>query len=274
MGAGESGLPFYDLSIASDNSRWAWADALMGNANGINVASHPTYYILSKLESLRIPNFIIQATFMYIILVAAGFSIVYLTKTLFPKIKNEVLVVTAFFYLFNPFAAVNVWNRFLYNFMTFYALFPLVLALFIYGIKKKNYLYAIYIGLATIFFSYSLTSVSSVILLLGTLVFSALFWSLLSRSRKDFFYNLSFLCITLCAFALLNFWWLGQLFTFVGSSGYSSSVPPFLPRLGISLILVLLVKGLDNLHILFGLCTRIFTQTICGGVDFSFFHLW
>lgn len=232
MGAGESGLPFYNLNIASDNSKWAWADALVGNANGINVASHPTYYILSKLESLGIPNFLIQAVFIYIVLVVAGFSIVYLTKILFPKVENEILVVTTFFYLFNPFAAVNVWNRFLYNFMVFYALFPLVLALFIQGIKKKNYLYSIYIGFSCVLFSYSLTSVSSVILLLGTLIFTCFFWSLLGKTKKDVFYNFSFLLITLIVFTLLNFWWLSQLFTFVSSSSYSTSVSSFFTTSG------------------------------------------
>ena len=31
MGGGESGLPFYDLQVMYENSRFAWSDFVLGN---------------------------------------------------------------------------------------------------------------------------------------------------------------------------------------------------------------------------------------------------
>src|SRR5690242_7769113 len=122
MGAGESGVPFYDLSKQYQIDLRAWADPALGNTTGINVATLPTYFVLSSLQRLGIPGWFLQAGFFWIIFVAAGLSLYFLTLELFKDISKRYALLATFLYWFNLFSLVNVWNRFLNNYMVFFAL--------------------------------------------------------------------------------------------------------------------------------------------------------
>ena len=86
MGTGESGLPFYDPKLQLDNFKYAWANYALGHPTNISIASIPTYWFLSIVDGLGVPNFLYQAIFFWLILVISGSSIASLTKQFFPML--------------------------------------------------------------------------------------------------------------------------------------------------------------------------------------------
>lgn len=225
MGAGESGLPFYDLSRMLEISRSAWADPALGNTVGIGVAGTPTYWFLVQVQNLGVPGFILEALFFGILFVVVGVSVYLLTREFFPKIDSKYALLASFFYWFNPLSLVNVWNRFLYNYMVFWAFLPLALLLFIKGIKKRDYRFAVLVSIFTTLFSYALTSPVFNILLWFLFIYISIFFLILEKEKKLFI--VGYLLLTFLSFLLFNFWWISQLTSFVFSSGFTAATEAF-----------------------------------------------
>ena len=223
MGHGESGLPFYNLSLQLKNFGYSWADYSLGHPTHIFTTSIPTYYALSILEKLGVPDYIIQALFFYIILVVSGISTFLLTKELFPNIKNRFLFISPFFYWFNPISMVIIWNRFLNNWMVYFALLPVVTFLFIRGLNRRSYIYSVAITLTIFLFSYSLASPVSSILIWS--VFLYIFIAqVLEHKNSNKIFIIKYFFLTLLLYLLINFWWISQIFNYVESTDFSSSI--------------------------------------------------
>ena len=60
LGTAESQIPFYDLTRFYGQMKLAWSDTNpgLGYANGIVTAFAPTFFVLSSLQKIGIPNFI------------------------------------------------------------------------------------------------------------------------------------------------------------------------------------------------------------------------
>jgi len=230
MGGGESGLPFYDLSRMLEISRYSWADPALGNSIGIGVAATPIYWILSQIENLGVPGFALEALWFWILFVISGISVWFLTIELFPRIQEKYLFLSVLFYWFNPLSLVNVWNRFLYNYMVFWAFLPLALLLFIKGIKKRDYRFAVLVSIFTTIFSYALTSPVFNILLWGLLFYTAIFFLLFEKGIRGFIAK--YFLLTLASFTLFNFWWISQLFAFIFSADYNVMTMNFFTAAG------------------------------------------
>jgi hypothetical protein len=230
MGGGESGLVFYNLERFFDISRFSWTDLSLGNNVGIGTGAIPAFWLLSRLEIFHIPGYLIQALFFGSAFFISGVFIYFLIKELFPDLSLKYVVPGVFFYWFNPLSLANVWNRFLYNYMVFWAFLPMAFFLFVRGLNKKDYLYSFLISLGTVLFSFALTS----------FVFSILLWFLfictlgfyLFAERGNFGFYLKYFILTFISFTLLNFWWIGQLFSFVFSNGYSTVATAFFTSTG------------------------------------------
>ena len=229
LGTAESGLPFYDLKFHFDLTKYAWAEPALGNATGVNVASSPTYFVLSKLETLGFPNSLIEASVFWFLLATAGIFIYLLTKQLFPKIKPKYLLICVFFYWFNPLFAVNIWNRFLINFMFFWALLPCLLFLYIKGLRDKDLRYAILCALSTLIFSYALTSLAFVAMIVILIAFIFLYYVLLTPNKKFVFV---YFITTIFSFLLLNAWWISQLPFGTSSASYQPIISHFFTSVG------------------------------------------
>src|SRR3989344_2806835 len=160
LGTGESGLLFYSVERQYEISKYAWADVLLGSSRGIFTAAAPTYWFLSQIEKLGTPPFLLEAGFFVTLFWVAGFSIYFLIREIFPKLEAKYIFLAVVFYWFNPISLVNVWNRFLYNHMVFWALLPLSLYLFLKGIQKKDFRFSFLTSLSTGMFSYALTTPS------------------------------------------------------------------------------------------------------------------
>ncbi len=226
MGTGESGLPFYNLDLQYKNSAYAWSDQLLGNTNGIGTASSPTYWLLSRFEKVGMPGFAIQALFTWIIFVVSGLSVYLLTKELF-KISDRYILLAVFFYWFNPFSLVNVWNRFLYNYMSFLACLPLVSLLYLKGLKEKKYIYAFMVSLVSFVFSYALTLTPFTILLFIVFLFMTVFYILVDHKGHNRPFYLKFFVLTTFTYLIANLWWIIQVINVVSSSDFGDVVSQY-----------------------------------------------
>lgn len=220
MATGESGAPFYDPLLQFNINKDAWARYTLGHPTNIGIAAKPTYWFMALLQSMVIPGFLIQAFFLWVNFVVAGLSIYYLTKEFFPNMPKNVVFLAPLFYWFNPFSMVNIWNRFLNNFIVFCALLPLALLLFIKGIQTKKYIYAFLLGLVSAIFSYALTSIAFNMLLWFLLSYTAIFY-LFFKERSRLFV-IKFLVLSLLFFSLINFWWISQVVSYVGLGSFSA----------------------------------------------------
>src|SRR3989344_1043311 len=245
LGAAESALPFYDLQIEYEMTRWAWSSPGAGNSAGMITASFPTYWFLAQIQNVGVPGYIIEAGLFWFILLVSGLSVGYLTKELFPKMPQKFIILCIAFYWFNPFVLVNVWNRFLYNHMFFWALIPLAWLLFLKGIRLKDIRFSIYVALVSVVFSYALTSPAFVILLWLLFSHTILFRFLFKENNrvfliKYFFSNLIF-------FIIFNLWWLSQTLSFAGTSSYEAAISRYFSSIGNLSTLSSISKSLGKL---------------------------
>jgi len=230
MGSGESGLTFYNLQKSYIVFGSSWSTLFLGFENGIQVASIPTNRFLFLLEEIGVPNYLVEAIFFWIILSSGLISTYLLIKTIFPKIANIYSLLGSIFYLTSPISLVNIWSRFLYNYMVFWALFPTALLLFLKGIKKKDLRFSVLMSLSTVVFSFALTSMVFNILLWFTISYTALFFIIFKNKRRLFI--IKFYLISLISFLLFNTWWLNQLFNFVLSENFAVTVDEFFDMQG------------------------------------------
>lgn len=211
IGNAESGLPFYNLKKQVEISSRAWTDTNLGNNTALLVGVTPAYWVLSLLENINIPPFLIQALFFWFILTVSALSIFFLTKELFPEIENKIAILASIFYLFNLFSLANIWTRFLTNHMVASAAIPLLFYLYLLAIRKEKLSYGVLTGFTSVLFSFALTSNSIIIILWSLFGFTTLFYIVTGKSiEKSFFYIKVFL-LTLIIFFVVNLWWISQL---------------------------------------------------------------
>lgn len=245
LGTAESGLPFNNLQNHESIMRLAWAYPALGNPTSINVASWPTYYFLSTFERVGIPGFMTQAIFFWLLFVVSGIGIYHLIKEFFPNTNKTFLLLGVFFYWFNPFTMVNIWNRFLYTYMVLWAGLPFLFYLFMRGINKKDLKFSVAVSLVSLVFSFAFTSVVSTLLLWGIFVYTLLFYLIFDRDKRVFLFTYIFL--TFISFIFLNFWWITQLFSFVSSNMYSATVTNYFSSQGNIITLTSLSERLGQL---------------------------
>ena len=101
LGAAESALPFYDLQIEYEMTRWSWSSPGLGNTAGNITASFPTYWFLFQIEKTGVPAYLIEAGLFWFLLLVSGISIGYLSKEFFPKLPQKFIILAVFFYWFN-----------------------------------------------------------------------------------------------------------------------------------------------------------------------------
>lgn len=219
LGTAESGLPFYNLNLQFNINDTAWAKYTLGHPINIGVAAKPTYWFLAMLQNVGIPGFLLQASFLWLSFIISGFSIYFLSKELFSGLDKKIYLLAALFYWFNPFSLVNIWNRFLNNFIVFYMFLPLALLLFIKGLKTKRYIYAIFIGLASLVFSYALSSIAFDLVLWFILIYTAIFYLLFGKQNRVFLFK--FFALTFLFWNLVNLWWIAQVFSYIGLGSFS-----------------------------------------------------
>jgi hypothetical protein len=229
MGGGEIGIQFYNLSQMVGISVRAWGTQALGGSSGLTVAGAPLYSFYNFFQKIGIPGFIEQASFFVIAFFLTLYSSYLLIKEIFPSLSKKAYIAASIFYLVNPYALVNIWNRFLPNPILFYAFLPLGLLLFLKGLKKRNYVYAVIAMLLTAILSYGFAGPSQTIIFWSILSLFAIYYSLLTKEYK---FVILFLLAGLGSWFVFNFFWVSQELYFRFSSAYGVASQFFFTNAG------------------------------------------
>lgn len=225
LGTAEDGLPFYNLSHFKPEADFAWMEHPgLGRSTLYLTASKPTYIALTWLQANGVPGFVIQASVLWVMFVIAGIGMYLLAWQFFPKLPKSCLILSVFFYWFNPISLVNVWNRFLLDYISFYSMLPMVSFFFIRGLKTKSYLWGIVLILFILFYSYSFNYLAFFILFWLILFFWTSFFCLINKDRLSRFFYIKYFLATLVFFVLTNAWWISQLIGFHFLKDFDSSI--------------------------------------------------
>ncbi len=211
LGAAESGLPFYNLERNEEIVKWSWAKPGLGNYTGSLTATWPTYWFLKQIENFGVSGVIIEAFVFWIFLFIGGIVVYLLIREFFPNIDEKFALLGVFFYWFNPFPLVNVWNRFLINFMFFYAFFPLSILIYSKGLNREKYYYSPIFALSSLVLSFAFSSLAFVMLFWFVIFAISFIYFFSSKNGKRLFY-VKFFFLSLLLFSLVNFWWIRQVF--------------------------------------------------------------
>lgn len=247
-GGGESGLPFYNFRRMFSLSEYSWSSSGLGNVLSIGVASKPLYWVLMLLQNLKISSTNLENLFFVFISLSSVGAVFLLMKELFPDVKKGYVVLACIVYCFNPFTAINVWNRFLYNYMVFWAIMPLALFLFIKGLKMGNYVYAILTSLSTVLFSYAFTSIPFNLILWFVFLYTAAFF--VYAKKQCFSFAIKYFFITVICFLLFNFWWISQFISSLYASSFSAGYDYFSTTGNISSLITISQKHGNVLNLI------------------------
>ncbi|MBI2596910.1 hypothetical protein HYW41_02025 [Candidatus Daviesbacteria bacterium] len=225
LGTAEDGLPFYNLSHFKPEADFAWMEHPgLGRSTLYLTASKPTYMIMTWLQNKGLPGFIIQAGVLWLMFVISGIGIYFLTQEFFPKLPKTYLILSILFYWFNPISLVNVWNRFLLDYISFYSMLPMVSFLFINGLKTKKYIWSIVFTIVILFYSYSFNYLAFFILIWLILFIWTVFFFLLTKNGSIRFFYIKYFLLAFAFFVLTNAWWVSQLVGFQTLKDFDSSI--------------------------------------------------
>lgn len=229
LGGGEAGILFYNLEKIADISFPAWGNQILGGSSGITVSGGPFFVFLSYLQRLGITGYIIQAVFFGVLLFLTVYSANFLYRTIFDSRFGLQSYLMGMFYLFNSYALMNIWNRFLPNTMMFYSLLPLVLGLHIKAIKEKRVIYIIFSSLLTALFAYGFAAPAQTLVYLGLVFGLYLFEAIVGRNLWQ---SLKYFLVTMISWFAFNFWWIYQQISFRFSFAYSQVSSEFFSSAG------------------------------------------
>lgn len=233
-GGGEEGILFYNPGKTLQLSTSVWVEYTTGGSTMGWLSKVPLAHLAVMSEKIGLPPFIFQATIFYLLMVIGMFSVYYLTLFLLDQDKSKIAVslVSAFFYLFNPYSFSQVWGRGIYAQYFSFALLPLTLLLFYLGIKTKKYIFSFFIVLAA----------SALATAYGFLTFIVVYWFatiiyliyaiIVAKDKTDtFFFGIKFTLLTFIFWCFINAWWLMPLFLSAGSV-YTAGISGFEENLG------------------------------------------
>lgn len=223
LGYAEAALPFYNISRYYDQTAFAWTEHPgLGSFASITTAGKPTYWLLSFIQQKGVPGYIIQAGVFWFFLVSSGIGIALLIKHFFKDIPQKYVLLGVFFFWFNPIFLVNIWNRFLLNYIFFFALMPLASFVFLKGLESKRIVYSLILNLVLVAYSYAYSSYSFLILMwLIFSLFTGLYF-LLSKVKSSRVYYIKFFFVSGLLFLLANAWWISQMLSFTFSGTFKN----------------------------------------------------
>lgn len=228
MGTAEDSLLFYDISRFLPEAQFAWMEHPgLGRATLGLTAARPTYEVLTFLQRLGLANFLIQAAVLWFILLGAGVGVYLLVKEFFPNLPSRYALLSVLFYWFNPLSLVDVWNRFLANYIFAFGLLPMASFLFIRGLQGRNYTWVFALVLILPVYSFAFTYLAFDILLWIFFFFITLLFFLTHRQSSDRLYYVKYFMLCLVLFFVTNFWWISQLVSLNLFNNITSSVLNF-----------------------------------------------
>ena len=207
IASGEDGLfllnPEKSL-IIFDN---LWVENGTGFSTSDFLPRLPFAYFFNFLNLISIPPFLIQAIVFFILMVTGTLSVFYLINFLNRENKfvNEFSFLSGFLYLFNPYSLTQLWNRQLYSQYFLFALFPLLLYIFIKGLQEKNLKFTFYFSVASLIYSTAFGLITNLIVIWSVIFIYSFYYII---ETKNISYLLKYLTITLTVWITCNLWWI------------------------------------------------------------------
>lgn len=216
-------FPWFPISNLVDNSK-TWS-SLDGGIPNFLIARAPWYMFFSVLQSLGANYIASQKVFFVLTNSLAAVSMYYLSWVFMSKEKHGrvACLISAIFYLFNPFRFIafgSAWTDF---FQVTYAVFPLILGFYFRGLStsqnfSKMLKYAFGTGLSLVLTAMYFPTIAYMILLTALLASFSIFYILCyAKASKEKINAFLFLFLTLGITLLLNLYWilpiLGQIGT-------------------------------------------------------------
>lgn len=261
LGTAEDGLIFYNLSNYYHQSEYTWMEYPGLGSPSLNLtAGKPTYYLLSSAQALGIPGFIIQGVVMWFLLISAALGVYLIVKELFPKLPLKYILLSILFYWFNPISLVDVWNRFLLNYIFFFALLPICSFFYIKGLRSRKYYFILALNICLIIYSYAFSYIAFTILFFIWLFLITFFYFLLNKNWQIRIFALKYLFLTLLVFSIANSWWVLPSLKLYFSGGSSPTANLFLKQNSPE-ILKALSKSLGSLTGIFKLINTSFLSS-------------
>lgn len=242
--SGESGIPFANISRANELFTNSWSDLGLGTPNGMGVGVTPFFTVLSTLVKAGVPPVVVQALYMWSVLVLSGIGIYFLTREFKPDLEPPHYVLAISWYWFNPWVLVNVWMRFLYNYQIFFVSFPLLLWIFIRLLHSQKPLkHLALFGLASGFFAFGFSAMPLLIVFWGTLTFTTLYYGVLKHKVRSYLLKL---ILAIGVFVPINAWWISQFISAYVSPAFMVAVNQFFTNNGNVSTLLTLSHVLGN----------------------------
>lgn len=233
-GGGEEGILFYNPGKTLQLSTSVWLEYATGLSVTGWLSRSPIIYLAVIFEKIGIPAFIFQLALFYIVMIVGVISVYYLTINFLGEYKSKykVALVSATFYLLNPFTMSQVWGRGLHPQYFSFALLPLSLLLFMLGIKRRKYFFAILIALVSAIFATAYGFITFIVVYWTVLIIYLLYAFFTARDKlKVFTFGLRFTILTFVLWFFINSWWLLPLFVF-SSSVYTAGISSIDENLG------------------------------------------
>lgn len=209
LGGGDAGLVFYSPSLSLNLSKITWIEFGTGLSTISWLSTVSLLYFYSLWEKIGIPTFLLQASYFFIVMFTGALS-VHILSDFFLKGKNQLIsLVAAIFYLFNPFTMSQIWARGQLAQQASFALLPLAILLFVLGVKRKSFIFVIFIVVASLFFSIAFSYLTFIIVFWLILLICLLF------NRSVF--GVIFFLTTFFLWVIAHAWWFIPLFSSAGS---------------------------------------------------------
>lgn len=212
VGGGDESFIFYNPQISLGVLNNTWQEYQTGFPFLAWISRANFVLLISILQNkFFIPNFFLQAASFYILMVVGVVSVYFLTRFFLNSYKNShsISLVSAIFYLFNPFSVSQVWGRGLYAQYFSFALLPLLLLLFIFGLEKRRFIFAIFLAFSSVLFAAAFGFVTFIVVLWGILLLYLIYWVLKSKQKKkDLLFGTAFFTLNFAIWCLVSSWWL------------------------------------------------------------------
>jgi len=235
VGGAEEGLMFYNPAKTLELSKivlWDYDGGFPTLAWLAKISSlFPTAFLYEKLN---VPGYILQGGTFFILLLVGVFSVYFLTVNFLGgfQMRKKVAFFAAIFYLLNPFSISQIWSRGLYSQYFSFALLPLAILLFFYGLFKKKLIYVVYLTFASIVFSSAFGITTFVMIYWTALTVCLLYWCLLNREKfRNILFGCFFYFSSLFLWVIVNSWWFLPTIIY-GNTIYSGKLEGFEENLG------------------------------------------
>ncbi|MDP3973607.1 MAG: hypothetical protein Q8P92_02115 [Candidatus Daviesbacteria bacterium] len=240
IGGGEESLPFYNLKHTFEISTSIWVEYATGLPIIGWLPKAPLIYTASLLASIGIPPFILQMMTFYVLMVVGLFSLYYLILCFLQDREDKftIALITAIYYLLNPFTFSQVWGRGISAQYFSFTLLPLTLLIYMKALENRKYWFGILIALISAIFAAAYQFLTFIIVQWAVLFAYSLYILISSRDKlKQLVFIVPFMLLSFTLWVIINSWWLiplGYSATNVYSSGISGEAENLGTLIGVS----------------------------------------